>query len=81
MITLFNKTFTELAGYVVLGLLFAFFIYIIYHSKNVRAEVNDQVIAVAEDLGCTFIEQSYRNPENFYIDCGDDEIRIIKLEK
>ena len=48
---------------------------------DARDTTHDQVVAVAEDLGCTFIEQSYQNPENFYIDCGDDEIRIIKLEK
>ncbi len=42
---------------------------------------HDQVVAAAEDLGCTFIEQSYYHPENFYINCGDDNIRIIKLEK
>ena len=41
----------------------------------------DQVHTAAEDLGCTYIEQSYKNPNNFYIDCGDDQIRIIKLEK
>lgn len=40
-----------------------------------------QVVAVAEDLGCTVIEQSYHHPENFYIDCGDDNIRIINVEK
>lgn len=43
--------------------------------------VHDQVVTAAEDLGCTYIEQSYYHPENFYIDCGDDNIRIIKLEK
>ena len=42
--------------------------------------VHDKVVAAAEDLGCTYIEQSYHHPENFYIDCGDDQIRIIKLE-
>ena len=42
---------------------------------------NAQVTAVAEDLGCKVIEQSYHHPENFYIDCGNDEIRIIKQEK
>lgn len=46
-----------------------------------RDTIHDQVVAAAEDLGCTYIEQSYYNPENFYIDCGDDNIRIIKLEK
>lgn len=39
-----------------------------------------QIVAVAEDLGCTYIEQSYHHPENYYIDCGDDNIRIIKIE-
>jgi uncharacterized Zn-finger protein len=38
---------------------------------------HEQVVTAAEDLGCTFIEQSYYHPENFYIDCGNDEIRII----
>jgi uncharacterized Zn-finger protein len=42
---------------------------------------HEQVVTAAEDLGCTFIEQSYYHPENFYIDCGNDNIRIIKLEK
>ena len=50
-------------------------------AVDARDTLHDDVVAVAEDLGCTFIEQSYRNPENFYIDCGDDEIRIITLEK
>lgn len=45
-----------------------------------RDTVHDQIVAAAEDLGCTFIEQSYYHPENFYIDCGNDEIRIIKLD-
>ena len=40
-----------------------------------------QIVAVAEDLGCSYIEQSFKHPQNFYIDCGDDNIRIIKLEK
>ena len=48
---------------------------------DARNDTQDQVVAVAEDLGCTFIEQSYHHPENYYIDCGDDEIRIINLEK
>lgn len=43
-----------------------------------RNTAHDKIVAAAEDLGCTFIEQSYYHPENFYIDCGDDEIRIIK---
>jgi uncharacterized membrane protein len=42
-----------------------------------RDTTHDKVVEVAEDLGCTFIEQSYYHPENFYIDCGNDEIRII----
>jgi hypothetical protein len=42
-----------------------------------RDTVHDQVVTAAEDLGCTFIEQSYYHPENFYVDCGNDEIRII----
>ena len=46
-----------------------------------RDTVHDRVVTAAEDLGCTYIEQSYYHPENFYIDCGDDNIRIIKLEK
>lgn len=46
-----------------------------------RNEKLASVIAAAEDLGCTYIEQSYHHPENFYIDCGNDEIRIIKVEK
>ena len=46
-----------------------------------RNEKLAPVIAAAEDLGCTYIEQSYHHPENYYIDCGNDEIRIIKVEK
>ncbi len=42
-----------------------------------RDTVHDQVVKAAEDMGCKFIEQSYYHPENFYIDCGNDEIRII----
>ena len=38
----------------------------------------DKVKTAADDLGCAYIEQSYKNPNNFYIDCGNDEIRIIK---
>jgi hypothetical protein len=45
-----------------------------------RERLTDNLNAVAEDLGCTFIEQSYQNPNNFYIDCGDDDIRILKVE-
>lgn len=48
---------------------------------DARDRTHDDVVAVAEDLGCTFIEQSYHNPENYYIDCGDDNIRIITVEK
>ena len=44
---------------------------------DARDTVHDQVVTAAEDLGCTFIEQSYYHPENFYVDCGNDEIRII----
>ena len=46
-----------------------------------KFETHDQVVAMAEDLGCTYIEQSYHHRENYYIDCGDDNIRIIKVEK
>jgi hypothetical protein len=42
-----------------------------------RDTTHDEIVTAAEDLGCTFIEQSYYHPENFYIDCGNDEIRII----
>lgn len=50
-----------------------------YHESN-RPPITDEVEAVANDLGCSYIEQSYRNPKNFYIDCGDDQIRIIELD-
>jgi hypothetical protein len=42
---------------------------------------NNQIVAVAEDLGCTFVEQSYYHPERFYIDCGEGNIQILTLEK
>ena len=44
---------------------------------DARDTTHDDIVSAAEDLGCTFIEQSYYHPENFYIDCGNDEIRII----
>lgn len=50
-------------------------------ALNISKSKDYQVVSMAEDLGCTYIEQSTRNPDNFYIDCGDDEIRIIKVEK
>lgn len=62
-------------------LLTAVAVIIIRAELNWRDTTHDQVVAVAEDLGCTYIEQSYYHPENFYIDCGNDEIRIIKMEK
>ena len=49
-------------------------------ADKAKQGTHDRVVAVAEDLGCTYIEQSYYHPENFYIDCGDDNIRIIKME-
>jgi len=52
---------------------------VVAKMADARDTVHDQVVAAAEDMGCKFIEQSYYHPENFYIDCGDDEIRIIKV--
>lgn len=49
-------------------------------DHNHRTELADQVEAIADDLGCSYIEQSWKNPNTFYIDCGDDEIRIIKMD-
>jgi uncharacterized Zn-finger protein len=46
---------------------------------DARDATHNQVVAVAEDLGCTFIEQSYYHPERFYIDCGDGNIQILTL--
>ena len=48
------------------------------HQKD---RLLEQVRIASDDLGCTYIEQSNKNPNNFYIDCGDDQIRIIKIEK
>jgi len=45
---------------------------------DARDTAHDKIVAAAEDIGCKFIEQSYYHPENFYVDCGDNEIRIIK---
>ena len=50
-------------------------------QDRAKESTHTQVVAVAEDLGCKYIEQSYHHPENYYIDCGDDNIRIITLEK
>jgi hypothetical protein len=44
-----------------------------------RDTAHDQIVAAAEDMGCTLIEQSYYHPENFYVDCGDGNIQIITL--
>lgn len=49
-------------------------------DHNHRTELADQVEAIANDLGCSYIEQSWKNPNTFYIDCGDDEIRIVKMD-
>ena len=46
---------------------------------DARDATHNQIVAVAEDLGCTFIEQSYYHPENFYVDCGSDGVQIITL--
>jgi hypothetical protein len=46
---------------------------------DARDATHNQVVAVAEDLGCKLIEQSYYHPENFYIDCGSDGVQIITL--
>ena len=35
---------------------------------------------IAKGMGCTFIEQSYSNPNNYYVDCGNNIVRIIKAE-
>ena len=48
---------------------------------DARDATHDKIVAVAEDLGCKLIEQSYYHPENFYIDCGDDGVQIITLGK
>ena len=44
-----------------------------------RDNAHDQIVAVAEDMGCELIEQSYYHPERFYIDCGDGNIQILTL--
>jgi hypothetical protein len=48
---------------------------------DARDATHDKIVAVAEDLGCKLIEQSYYHPENFYIDCGSDGVQIITLGK
>lgn len=45
-----------------------------------RDRAHDQLVAVAEDMGCELIEQSYYHPERFYVDCGDGNIQLITLE-
>ena len=49
-------------------------------QDKVKYSQRDEVIAEAANLGCSYIEQSFKHPQNFYIDCGDGNIRIIKLE-
>ena len=44
-----------------------------------RDIAHDQLVAAAEDMGCTLIEQSYYHPERFYIDCGDGNIQLLTL--
>lgn len=44
-----------------------------------RDRTHDQLVAVAEDMGCEFIEQSYYHSERFYVDCGDGNIQLITL--
>jgi hypothetical protein len=46
-----------------------------------RSTTHDNIVAVAEDLGCKLIEQSYYHPENFYVDCGSDGVQIITVGK
>jgi hypothetical protein len=48
---------------------------------DARDATHDKIVAVAEDLGCKLIEQSYYHPENFYVDCGDDGVQIITVGK
>jgi hypothetical protein len=59
------------------GLFLAVTIYAVY-SKD---QTVDEITAVADDLGCELIEQSYYHPENFYVDCGDDGVQIITVGK
>jgi hypothetical protein len=69
---------TMLVGLAVLTLVLV--VIVIKGILDGRNNLHNQAVAVAEDLGCTFIEQSYHHPENFYIDCGNNNIRIIKVE-
>ena len=58
-----------------------FCIALISYAAYSKEQVADHVTAVAEDMGCKLIEQSYYHPENFYVDCGDDGVQIITLGK
>ena len=48
---------------------------------DARDATHNQIVAVAEDLGCKLIEQSYYHPENFYVDCSSDGVQIITVGK
>jgi len=52
---------------------------IVAKMVDARDATHDKIVAVAEDLGCKLIEQSYYHPENFYVDCGSDGVQIITL--
>jgi uncharacterized Zn-finger protein len=53
--------------------------FMLFGVAQKRNIAHAEITAVAEDLGCTFIEQSYYHPENFYIDCGDGNIQILTV--
>jgi uncharacterized Zn-finger protein len=75
--TTLQKTILMVWAAFIIALLVVLLIAAIVDSRDTA---HDQIVAAAEDLGCVFIEQSYHHPERFYIDCGDDEIRILTVE-
>lgn len=50
------------------------------HADNIkRDEIAKQLTAIAVKMNCVPVEQSYRNPDKFYVYCGNDVYKVVDL--
>lgn len=52
---------------------------LIHYDNIKRDEMAKQLTAIAVKMNCVPVEQSYRNPNKFYLYCGDGVYKVVDL--
>lgn len=62
----------------ILGCLF--YLAVSYHNENKKQTV-ERLVNIAKKTNCVPVEQSYNNPDKFYLYCGNNVYKAIYLSE